>query len=150
MFYTGIMLVFVFTGTVCIPLNHLCTDNGGGHLKVPAVAHWKQAKKHNFDNSSVREVNINTTSTNAAMGSDTSTEVDSGMTYDSSNSCGSGGRRWTVRGENASSVSWRCLSPKKKEDSKEEEKNRDVPDSCRHRCYRLSMTDIATPRKSIV
>lgn len=141
-FFIRISCWFMFSGTVCIPLNHLCGDIGGGHLKVPAT-HWKQVKKHEFDNSA-GEVSVNTTFTNAATGSETTTMAGSATTGSSSsnNSCNNSVRRWTVREENASSASWRHPSSWKKDEDHE------VPGPRRRR--RSSTSDIATLRKSAV
>lgn len=99
--YVRTRVVLCFAGTVCIPLNHLCADNGGGHLKVPA-AHWKHAKKQGSD-SSAGEVSVSTftnvpaTGLGAAAASTTTTCSNSS----SNSSCG----RRVVRGESASFAS---------------------------------------------
>jgi len=63
------------------------------------TAHWKPAKKQGCDNNA-GEVRISTTFNDATVGLGAATVASSGTI------CGnSDNRRWTIRGENASSTS---------------------------------------------
>lgn len=106
--YVNVPICFVFlffSGTVCIPLNHLCADNDKGHLKVP-TAHWRQAKKHGID-SSVCEISSTSCSNTATMAGESIVMANTSF-YDKNSSInyGKGSQRTGLR-KNENSASWR-------------------------------------------
>lgn len=126
-----VCVFYSFTGTVCIPLNHLCNDNGRGHLKVPA-AHWRQAKKHGID-SNVGEMS-STSFSNAVTGV-TIAMASTSTCNENSINCNEDSLK-TCLGKNANSASWRQSSQK-------DEWNNDL-----HH-HRSLTTDVTTPRNTV-